>query len=368
MILPAEDEFFLHAFVIKGLIPLENERTVMSLYYVLKGRKSNQTEQDTHMYGLCSYYRFFSALSKEKWEEILQQLVNNQMIQIVEHSSNQEKETFRVTSKGKALVEEAEAKYSFSQWFPSITATAPVKESELFWKRLHLMTQTISQLLQRNTAFFPVVTDKLVQNWVKQKLRDHSARERWLSTFALELYQLLIPYPTHLQRLLMDQLSGIGQVGHTLEQLAQSEQLPVFLVRLKFRYLLINLMTTLLESEETKYPLMKQLLNTTLAQPFGLSTSAAATYHYLLQTQDIDQIAKRRGLRKGTIEDHLVEIVLHCPAWDHSQFLTQSAKIEIITASQELGTKRLKLLREHLANRYTYLQIRLALAQVKENA
>lgn len=370
MILQAEDDIFLQAFVLKGLIPLANERTIMSLFYVLKGRKSNQTEQDTHMFALFSYYRIFPALTKEEWEEIIHQLVTDQMIQIIQPSNHREKETFTVTPKGIAMVQEWEDKYSISEWSLTVASTARIKESEPFWMKLHLMSQTFSHLLERNTAFFPVVTDKLVQNWVKEKLRDPSQRELWMRSFAAELYQLLIPYPVALQRLLIHQLSGTRQAGCTLDQLARMEHETSILTRMKFRWLLIDLITSLQNSQADDYPLFKQLIgeNGISDLSFGLSHSAAATYRFLQQSQDLDQIAQRRGLRKGTIEDHLVEIVLHCPEWDHTPFLTHAAKTEIISASQTVGTKRLRVLREYLENRYTYLQIRLALAQVKENA
>lgn len=367
MILQADDDFFLHAFVIKGLIPLANERTVRSFYYVLKGRKSNQTEQDTHMYALFPYYRFFPALTKDFWEEIVHALQNKQFIEIVQPSASNDKETFTVTEAGLALVEEAEAKYSFTQWLYASASTARYKEIELFWKKLHLMSQTISQLLHKNPSFFPIVTDKQVQNWVKHQLRQPEARESWMASFAAELYQLLCQYPANLQRLLINQLSGGSQVGHTLEQLALEVDEPVVLICLKFRYLLFQLVSTLMESEPACYPLLQRMVESSAGHS-GLSSSASLTYQLLNQKVDIEQIARRRGLRRGTIEDHLVEIVLHCPDWDHSAYLPPKAKSEIITASQKLGTKRLRLLREYLANRYTYLQIRLALAQVKENA
>ncbi len=367
MDLQAEEKQFLQALTLRGLTPLAGERTRQSFYYVLKGRKSNQTYQDTHIYSLFPYYRLFPSISREQWEEILFDLQTNQFILPNEGAGERAQQSFVITQRGSQLAEEWEKKYEFARWFEPFTSISLPADIELFWMRLHLLVQTVSHLLVNQLDFFPVVSSKQVQNWVKQELHQKEQRARWMNGLGQELYRVLQGYPVALQRLVMDQLSGASQVGHTLHQIALREQEPPLFTRIKFRYMLASLYQSLRNREVSDTPLLKRLCIPSEQNHLPISVSAYQTYQWLKREKDIETIAKSRGLRRGTIEDHLVEIALHCPDWDHSHYLSVQAKEEIIQACLQLGTKRLRVLREFLQDKYTYLQLRLALAQMKEN-
>ncbi|MGC5324513.1 helix-turn-helix domain-containing protein [Brevibacillus sp. SYSU BS000544] len=368
MDLQAEDKSFLMAITVKGLIPLARERTLQSLYYVLKGRKSNQTYQDVHMYSLFSYYRLFPRLSKEDWQEIVQALQKAQYIELVSFDKGNTKQSFAITMSGMQWQAETEEKYQLQKWLDSsFQSVSQVTETERFWMKLHLMVQTISQLSGNKNSFFPVVSNKEVQLWVKQQLSMPSKREEWLTHLANELYQLLRYLPSQQQRLVVDQFSGISQAGLTLDQISWREKEPHSYTIVKFRHALCRLYQMVQQDLGVSLPHLYSLVDTGKQQRMPISDSAFQTYQLLVKEKDIDTIAKRRNLRRGTIEDHLIEISLNVPQWDHSSFLSQAAKEEIVATSEQYGTKRLRLIREYLRNQYSYLQIRLALALKKEN-
>lgn len=356
----AQESEFLHILVLNGMKSLAKERTLQAFFHILRGRKANQTMQDVHLFQLYPYYRLLPHFSKEQWDEILQEILWQNFIQ--KQKLDQQKDTFVLTEAGEALARAGWANYQLSRWFAIFHEHRWVNEYlPTFWLRLHLLVQTVSHLRAKDPSFYPLVHDRHIQAFVKERLQDREHRKRWLDGLPDELFRALSVIPVEVQPLLVKQWAGAGQTAMTLQQLAYEEKLAPSFVRVKWRYGVAKLMVAIKE-HAADLPLLAALLPEGDAVGMQMSKSARETYRLLQKQVSIEEIARMRRIALSTVEDHLVDIALHQPTWDASQFLAEADKQTILEASARLQTRRLRLIKEALQDRYSYLQIRLALA------
>jgi uncharacterized protein YpbB len=93
----AQEQDFLRVVALNVMIPLANERTLQAAYYILRGRKANQTVQDVHLYNLYPYYRMFPRFSKEDWDKIVSTLLQDGFVRQEAGDGEKRKPTFAVT-------------------------------------------------------------------------------------------------------------------------------------------------------------------------------------------------------------------------------------------------------------------------------
>ena len=356
---------FLCAVALNTLVPLARDRTLQAGFHILRGRKANQTLQDVHLYSLYPYYRLFPRITKEEWEKIILLFLNKGYIKRIPVNIGSTKSSFQVTGTGEEFARERFAFFELQKWFQPFSQVLPSRDLEVFWQRLHLLVQTVSQIAAGELQFLPVVRDRAVQQWVKRQLVHAASRIRWETHLGEELFRLWEPLPDELQMLLTAQLSGAAQAGKTMIQLAVMHgQAPSFL-RVKFRYALAVSMERLRRGRAS-FPLLGELVKASDEEDVRLSESASRTYALVRQGVPKEEIARIRGIKESTVEDHLVEIALRCPEWDCSDLLPPDLAVLIVQTGEQLGTSRLRLIRDHLQGRATYLQIRLALARRQE--
>lgn len=361
----AREHDFLCTVALNAMIPLASERTLQAGFHILRGRKANQTLQDVHLYSLYPYYRLFSWMTKEQWEKILSFFMKQGYIREMTASGGSGKPSFLVTESGRQFACERFAFYELEKWFQPFMQSLPTSSLEVFWQRLHLLVQTISQIAAGEMNFLPVVRDKQIQQWVKAQLADQTARERWKAQLGEELFRLWEPLADGLQMLLVAQLSGASQVGKTMSQLAVQRAEALSFLQVQFRYGLAVSIERL-QRESGSFPLLSRLVEASGEPGVRLSESASRTYALLQRGMSKEEIARIRRIKESTVEDHLVEIALRCPDWDCSSLLPPDLASLIVQTSERLSTNRLRLIKDHLAGTVSYLQIRLALARRQE--
>jgi ATP-dependent DNA helicase RecQ len=89
------------------------------------------------------------------------------------------------------------------------------------------------------------------------------------------------------------------------------------------------------------------------------------TYALYEQGLTVEEICARRGLTEITVEGHLASCILEGRAFDVSQFVTPEDRAEIERAAADIGTERLKPLRETLPRHITYRMIRFVVADLQ---
>lgn len=358
-----KEQDFLQTLALCGLAPLAGERTIQALFYIFRGRKANQTLQDVYIYRLHPYYRLFPRLLKEQWEEIVARMETDGLIRLQSMNQDVKKLSFQLTQKGEAFMRKGKNDYRMDEWTAPFQEIGTLERAGLFWLRLHLMVQTVSQMLHHNMSFFPVVQQRQVQAWVKQQLAVEANRDGWKQGLFGELHRLLSPFPVDLQRLIVQQLSGDGQTGVTLQQLSYEWQEPPAFLQLKMNYCLASMYQQIRLQGRASFSLLASACDVGEGADRRLSQSAGETYRLVKQNKTIEEISRLRRLTPNTVEDHLIEIALHCPEWDTGLFVTKEEQANILQSSERLSTNRLRLIKDQLGAEYSYLKIRLALAR-----
>ncbi|MBS9524168.1 DNA helicase RecQ [Litoribacter alkaliphilus] len=93
----------------------------------------------------------------------------------------------------------------------------------------------------------------------------------------------------------------------------------------------------------------------------GVSDTEWLTYKYLQEGMNTYQIADKREMKVNTIESHLVNLVKNGKV-DAEKFVSKDDITSIRVFYRRLEEKRLKPVKEHFGDRFSYCQIKLALA------
>jgi len=71
---------YIESIILFCIKQLNGERTIYSIYHLLKGKKSSQTIQDAHLYELKPFFRIYHLLTRESLEEVITNALNNKWI------------------------------------------------------------------------------------------------------------------------------------------------------------------------------------------------------------------------------------------------------------------------------------------------
>ena len=101
----------------------------------------------------------------------------------------------------------------------------------------------------------------------------------------------------------------------------------------------------------------------------GKQTSTVDETYALYQSGlSIEEISQRRGLTEITVEKHLADCILEGRSVDVSQYVSETERAQIELAIEQLGTERLKPLRDALPKHITYRMIRFVVADLQRAA
>ncbi|AFL82996.1 ATP-dependent DNA helicase RecQ [Belliella baltica DSM 15883] len=106
----------------------------------------------------------------------------------------------------------------------------------------------------------------------------------------------------------------------------------------------------------------KRKILTQRTKPLRNSQSELMTMKLFNEGKNIYQIAEARGMTFNTVEDHLVNMVKK-KELDAEKFLSKDDLLNIRLAYRRQGTHFLKPLKEHFGERYSYFQLKVALAE-----
>lgn len=326
-----------HLLVRQILVIFNGERTIAAPYHLLKGKKSSQTLEDVALFHLDNFYRILPQLERAVYEQAIAQLEQEGVLTII-HDKSYRIEPMPLAS------------YHFNGWrYQGLEA--------IFFKRLQLTVQTLSQHRAQGMKFAPVVSDATIQQFTRQFLQQAMYQQGELSA---KLYQEIVTtlkqtIMTEDQRMLISyRLSGYEQPAQTLAQLALTTNRTVLDVQL----LLIEALHIWLDTLDT--PLLSALRQGCVSEQ-ALTETAAKTNVLLEQGYTFEQICHYRDLKASTIQDHIVEIARNMASFDVTPYIDSATLQRVHQVVRQMQTKRLKVLHEQTG--LPYFQIRLALTR-----
>lgn len=331
------------------------ERSIYAIYHMLQGKKSSQTIQDAHLYGLTNLFGIMPHVTRLQLQSIIETLESQHWIQ-----PHEKPEMFIITTKGKEQL-------ANSQPIPSgLNGYKYQNVSHLFWGRLNLLIQTVSYIVHNQTRFYPIQRDSKIQQAVKLFLHKNKNNRENMSALLFEELVQILELQTDLDReIFVRKLTGHNRVGDTYEQIAQSLDIDPWYVRLLFLEC-IHTMIEEIERNSKQYPLLSDLISD--VNRGKLTHSTQITLQLLKEGRSMVEIANIRRLKVNTIEDHLVEIVLADSQFPIQQYVPAEMEEKIRKAAYQLQTKQLKIIKQWLGDdNISFFQIRLVLAKVGDN-
>ncbi|WP_198162613.1 helix-turn-helix domain-containing protein [Halobacillus mangrovi] len=328
---------------------LKGERTISGIYNLLTGKRSAQTLQDARVYKLDSYFGIYKSLDREQLKHSFQRLEEKEWLVIKGDIYSS------ITSKGYQYL----SNHKETLYFNGLMDHAKVAEFE---RRIFLLIQTFTNMLKGKRSFIPIVEDAKAQLWVKKVYqKNHNDLAGIVKSLYNEIYTLLKDRPALEAEIFTYRLTGGGVIGLTREQLKDKHNISLSDVDVYLNHVFYYLFFQANQSSKTNSVL--SLCAKGLKESSLITASAKRTYAYIEKGWSIDEIVRKRRLKKSTIQDHIVEAALVVPFFPIDSFLSEHELHKIINVANELDTQRLKLIYENLEGQFTYFQLRLALAK-----
>ncbi|MCZ2259486.1 helix-turn-helix domain-containing protein [Sporosarcina sp. G11-34] len=333
---------------------MDGERTIYAGLHLLRGKRSGQTLSDVEYYNLKAFFGILPKLKIELYDEAAGVLINSGYLSITEHS------LVVLTEKGRSFATTLPT-YYFNGW--------DYRGNEMiFYARLSLFVQTISNFRLGEKSFMPIEKDYEIQTFVKSLVHGQPIHEPSFSLqFMKELSRCIEKSKmTDIQKtILTHRLVGGGLTGWTWNQLADSLKLSMDSIRLLFVESIHRLLVAIETS--TDAPFLRKMTKDIKVSSY-LTLSAMQTKNMFDNGLSMNDIATLRKLKMSTIEDHFVELSINDAAFPLDKFVSGNDIQNVLKKADELATKRLRLLKDEFEH-LTYFQLRLILgAQSKGEA
>ena len=344
---------YLESLIVQCLLQIKGERTVYSVFHLITGKKSSQTIQDGHLFGITQFYRTYTSISREGYDQIIASLQERGFIVIKQSNGEYELQD-------KAF----KALHEYRIYFPLVSNVNGLlfhgKEQE-FWKRFSLVFQVLSNSVHGNSKYYTVQRDRDVQIWVKAYIFRQKDRKTLSRLLYAELENVLSKLSDNHGKVFLLKLSGYHRFGYSNVQIARLLHLDESYVH----YLFIDVLHYMIAMAGTgSFPVLASIIDfKENPNQLPLTRSTLMTLSYLKRGYTIEEIAQVRGLKCNTIEDHIVEMVFHGENIDTSSIITNEQIEQILSIADQMQTRQLRVLKQTLPDSVSYFLIRLALAK-----
>lgn len=345
---------YLEAVILHCLIRVKEERTVYSVFHILNGKKSSQTIQDIHLFGISKYFRTYSTMTRMEYQQIINYFKENQLLTIDEVKGN-----YTLTKKSYESLHtffQNTSKLEHLNGFQYHTVTP------LFWKRFSLLFQVLSNGIRKNSRYYSVQRDLSIQQWIKKFLiQQNSSMEKLASNIHGELFSILSQLPNIQARIFTYKLSGFHRVGYSNQQISEMLNIEETYIH----YLFLDSLHFILQKIElnNRLILFGLVEDMKISHNMPITNSGFITLKYLNQGLSIEEIATVRNLKRNTVEDHIVELAIQRSDFIISSYVSEELVEQIQAISKTTKSKQLRAIKQELPNSVSYFQIRLALAK-----
>ncbi|MGM0846003.1 MAG: helix-turn-helix domain-containing protein [Bacillota bacterium] len=346
---------YIEAVFLHCLKEIKGERTIFSIFHLLKGKRSSQTIQDAHLYSLTSLFYSYPIIDRESFRKMALGLSEKKLIVETEI----ETEKYILTEEGlqrlSAFFKEKSFPSSLNGWLYGNTV-------EYLWKRLSLLIQVLSHYIRASQHYYPVQREREVQNWIKLFLNDPPVS---LKNLNFALYTDIVSLAKQQSfpddpEILVSRLTGGEYIGLTRGQAAEKSGLEED----EYWYRFLNILhytAAEVTAQREKFPILYSIVSD-LVPEITLTQSSEETYKLLKRGYEVKRISKIRGLKDSTIEDHLVEIALNDKGFSIDRFVPEQDMEQILQKAREINMRKLKPIKDALPQ-LSYFQIRLTLAR-----
>ncbi|MYL32707.1 hypothetical protein GLW05_03760 [Pontibacillus yanchengensis] len=333
----------------------KGERSLSAILHMLTGKKSSQTFQDVHAYGLTPFFGIHRSLVRKDLEVTARNLKQKGYLKYYENGNP------FLTDKGKSTLQNDWCNYPFS----SLNGMHYHYMDQTYWSRLLLFVQTASNIGMGKHQFIPVHDQKEIINWVKRKYqKEHQFLQQHLQGIYEELSHILTQIPNHLAEMIVYRMTGYHRYGFSKEQLALKYEVSIHDISI-YLTMAIHFQLSSIITYPSTYPLLFSYCKDCI-DDVPLTQSAKKSKEWLDKGFSIEYICRIRNLKESTIQDHIVEIALVDPTFSLYNFVSLETAQDISRVAKMLNTNRLKAIKQTLQDKYSYFQIRVVLATIQK--
>ncbi|MCR6096555.1 helix-turn-helix domain-containing protein [Salipaludibacillus agaradhaerens] len=343
---------FLQFLILQVLHKCRGERSLNGVIHLLKGKRSAQTIQDIMLFNLQAYAAMLKQWKPSELDNIVTELKVKGWI-------NEAEKITLLTEEGMKEMEYGALRYEMPAQFNGLKYEWD-NTADYVWQSISLLVQSISYLKLNQSMFIPISYHHSAQATVRNILLKHGNISTMGEQVYNELTDMLQKLPDEKATLFVDRLTSSDKIGKTYEQLASHFHDDPLYTFVQFRGILHTFISQI--EEASKYPILSQLVPEKRTS-LNLTHTAEITRKLLMSGYTGDEIAKKRNLKKSTIEDHIIEIAIHDEHFDYQSYMTNEQITLIENTARKLQTNRLKLIKDHLNEDVSYFQIRLALSR-----
>jgi len=335
---------------------MQGERTINGVIHILRGKRSAQTIQDISLFDMGYLAAILKNESISFVDRGVQELYENRLIE-----ETQNKEVY-LSGQGSRELEKLTNRYNIPNTFHGLKYEWN-HSSSLFWGKLSLLVQSISNIKEKQLSFIPVSNDREVQKIVKEQIKKNKNIDQLAHQLYGEIEIIFDGKSDNEGELLVNRLTSSFRTGRTYDQLSSSYDNDRLYTSIVFRSILHDMMMQVKDSSY-RFPVLFQLLAINDRETTMTNTSIV-TKKLLNDGFSMDQIAKHRNLKLSTIEDHIIELSIHDVEFNTGVFITFNQVQEIREGMNRLNTRKLRTIKDAFGDRYTYFQIRLAISSHK---
>lgn len=300
----------------------EKAKKETSVFYILQGKRTASMLYRAVDYGLESVFGFFPKLVRTDYQKQLDHLITAKYLSLAEESQD-----ILLTAEGKLAL-----KAYFSEHYEPnhLNWLTEGKIVSAFQKVVYFLTQIFSEARYSNQRYIPIEKNISIQQWVKKWLYNHSLSPQELGVpFGLEWKNLLSQMEPKNAVILVQLMSGHDMTGWTKAQIAQNMKLEEVEVHVRLLDAL-NYIIHLTVENKTEVPLFASILsNLKKNSQMGISKSAQDTLVLLQQNYSLNQICTLRKLKKSTISEHIIELVIVDPSLQAKAFVPEEVYLSL---------------------------------------
>jgi uncharacterized protein YpbB len=339
---------------------IQGERSLAGCFHILKGKKSGQAIQDAALFGYQGWFGLFPKWERDSFEaEVDRLILSGQLVPA--------KKSHVLSPVGEKELHATIEKYRFNdRAFLAKNEGIALTHKELlqFGQRFQLLSQVISHSIGQKKRYHPMVADFNIQGWVKRYWASIGEKKEFAYQVKNDLIHTLSLFEDELlPHLILDRLSGFGVSGRTFLQMSQMYDIPEALICLYY-FQAIGFLYNLIKDNPTSS--LRYLIEGQSHALALLTQSTQKTYRFLQQGLSKEEVSHLRNLQLSTIEDHLIEIAIHVPAFEFSPYISSRIIEQVLAVSSRLKTRKLRSIKEELQDNVDYFQIRLALIKGRE--
>lgn len=273
------------------------------IYSILTGKRTASTLYQTLDYQMEPVFNLNPGLKRDEYEKLLRNYCQAGLL------SKEADDLYRLSKSGHDFLEDYFSRHYQSKSLDFLRFS--VQFTKEWWWKLQLLTQVFSEQIHGNPSYRPVIPNLPIQESVKTLLSYYKKQLGLTGQDFKEEWEVFLGSLDESEaNLLANLLTGHGQIGFSISQLAKEEGVSQGEMTLRIFDSLHTYLPFLEKKPEESPIFYAAFLQSHLQHYLGLSPSVYESYQALKKGLTLDQVAKKRHIKEATVQEHLLEMAM----------------------------------------------------------